>query len=72
MQSRPPRHPGRVEDSSGGTPEFQTLGSNLKCRELLDDLTDRVDDFGSGQRAVGGRRDDIERTFQQLFGMKSV
>lgn len=72
MQSRPPPTPAGSRTLAGGTPEFQTLGSNLKCRELLDDLTDRVDDFGSGQRAVGGRRDDIERTFQQLFGMKSV
>lgn len=67
-----PPTPPQVKDSSRVTSEHQTLESNLKRRELLDDLTDRVDDFGSGQRAVGGRRDDIECTFQKLFGMKSV
>ena len=54
------------------TPGCQTPESNLKRWELLDDFTDGVDDFGSGQRAVRGRRDDIECTFQELFGMKSV
>lgn len=44
----------------------------LKCRKLLDYFIDGVDGFGSGQRAVGGRSDDIKCTFQEFFGMKSV
>lgn len=38
----------------------------------MDDFIDSVDDFSSGQRAVGGRGDDIKCTFQKFFGMKSV
>lgn len=45
---------------------------NLKRRKLLDDFVDGVDGFGSGQRAVGCRSDDIERAFQEFFGMKPV
>lgn len=48
------------------------MGRNLKCWKLLDDFIDGVDDFSGGQRAVGGRGDDIKRTFQKFFGMKSV
>lgn len=45
---------------------------NLKGGKLLDDFIDGVDGLGSGQRAVGGRCDDIKGTFQELFGMKPV
>lgn len=38
----------------------------------MDDFVDSVDDFSSGQRAVGGGGDDIKRTFQKFFGMKPV
>ena len=48
------------------------MGGNLKCREVLDDFIDRIDDFSSGKRAVGGRGDNIKCTFQKFFGMKSI
>lgn len=60
-----------MKDSEG---ELRLLecGKNLQGWELLDDFVDGVDDFSSGQRAVGGGGDDIKRTFQKFFGMKSV
>lgn len=36
---------------------------NLKGWKLLDDFIDGIDDFSSGQGAVGGGSDDVKCTF---------